>query len=120
MGELEGIQKQATTNSSRAGKGSASKGSLKTLNMYNLTKRGLKSDMLTSYTSLKAESTEGREELFSKMHRGLQRSNRSGKTKKFCSILKKILSSTGASLVKSLPRKAMKYLFFQMFEKKMS
>lgn len=47
--------------------------------MYNLTKRGLKSDMLTSYTSLKAESTEGREELFSKMHRGLRKSNRSEK-----------------------------------------
>lgn len=59
--------------------------------MYNLTKRGLKSDMLTSYTSLKAESTEGREELFSKMHRGLQRSNRSGKTKKILFNLEKNL-----------------------------
>lgn len=74
--EFRGEQQQ---NSSRAGKGSASKGSLKTLNMYNLTKRRLKSDMLTSYTSLKAESTEGREELFSKMQRGLGRSNRSEK-----------------------------------------
>lgn len=77
--EFRGKQQQ---NSSRAGKGSASKGSLKTLNMYNLTKRGLKSDMLTSYTSLKAESTEGREELFSKMQRGLGRSNRSEKKEK--------------------------------------
>lgn len=47
--------------------------------MYNLTKGGLKRDMLTSYTSLKAESTKGKEELFSKMHRGLERSNRSEK-----------------------------------------
>lgn len=55
--EFIGRQQQ---NPSRAGKGSASKGSLKTLNMYNLTKRGLKRDVLTSYTSLKAESTKGR------------------------------------------------------------
>lgn len=77
--EFRGKQQQ---NPSRAGKGSASKGSLKILNMYNLTKRGLKRDMLTSYTSLKAESTEGREELFSKIHRGLERSSRSEKEEK--------------------------------------
>lgn len=76
--EFRGKQQQ---NPSRAGKGSASKGSFKTLNMYNLTKRGLKRDMLTSYTSLKAESTEGREELFSKMRRGLERSDGSEKQK---------------------------------------
>lgn len=65
--EFRGKQQQ---NPSRAGKGSASKGSLKTLNMYNLTKRGLKRDVLTSYTSLEAESTEGGEELLSMMCRG--------------------------------------------------
>lgn len=89
--------------------------------MYNLTKRGLKSDMLTSYTSLKAESTEGREELFSKMHRGLRKSNRSEK-KREISLFKleeNFLSSTSASPVKILPRKARKTLLFKMLEKKM-
>lgn len=38
--------------------------------MYNLTKRGLKRDVLTSYTSLEAESTEGGEELLSMTCRG--------------------------------------------------
>lgn len=74
--------------------------------MYNLTKRGLKSDMLTSYTSLKAESTEGREELFSKMHRGLQKSNRSEK-KREISLFKleeNFLSSTSASPAKNSPK----------------
>lgn len=74
--EFRGKQQQ---NPSRAGKGSASKGSLKTLNMYNLTKRRLKRDVLTSYTSLEAESTRGREELLSMTCRGLERSNGSKK-----------------------------------------
>lgn len=47
--------------------------------MYNLTKRGLKRDMLTSYTSLEAESTKGREELSSMMCGGPERRTESRK-----------------------------------------